>query len=64
MKVNAERLDYIDNMLLASGWQRTDIGWVAPDYMRKTLAEAVGVGSVSRSLAISAQIQIDEAITA
>ena len=64
MNLHSERLDYIDNMLLASGWKQSEIGWIAPEKIRPALASVVGVGHVSRSIAVSAQIQIDEKLVA
>lgn len=58
------RIEYIDEMLLASGWRRSDLGWLAPESFRDDLAEEVGRGSVTRWIAIAAQVQIDESYCA
>jgi hypothetical protein len=62
-KVAAARLEAVEEMLLASGWTRDDIFWLAPEDFRSALAVHMGHGHLSRSQAIAAQVQFDEALT-
>lgn len=62
-RVAAVRLEAVDEMLLASGWTRDDAGWLAPEDFRNALAAHIGYGHASRSQAIAAQVQFDEALT-
>lgn len=61
MRLSVSRLDYVDQMLLASGWKLEAAGYLAPESFRKELAIEVGAGHVRRSVAIAAQVQMDEA---
>jgi hypothetical protein len=62
-RVAAARLEAADEMLLASGWTRDDIGWLAPEDFRSALADHLGHGHLTRSQAVAAQVQFDEALT-
>ena len=62
-RVTAARLESVEEMLLASGWMRDDAGWLAPEDFRSALAGHIGHGHLSRSQAIAAQVQFDEALT-
>lgn len=59
--VQQVRLDLVEQLLLASGWDKTPAGWMAPEYIREMRAQEVGHGHVSLLVAISAQVQFDEA---
>lgn len=60
--VSREKLNLIDELLLASGWRQEPEGWLAPKAFQEQLALEVGEGHLCRSLAMRAQIQVDEAI--
>jgi hypothetical protein len=60
--VATARLEVIDGMLLSNGWTQDDIGWLAPEDFRSALAGHIGHGHLSRSHAIAAQVQFDEAL--
>lgn len=60
--IPSSRLGLVDELLLASGWACDADGWLAPKHFRHDLAQEVGAGHVSRSIAIAAQVQHDEAI--
>jgi hypothetical protein len=62
-RVAAARLEAIDDLLLASGWTHDRTGWLAPEDFRKALAGHLGQDHLSRSQAIAAQVQFDEALT-
>lgn len=61
MQIQKQRLDYLDELLLACGWSRSENGWLAPEKMRDLLVEEVGTGHVKRWVALAAQVQFDEA---
>jgi hypothetical protein len=61
--VAAARLEAVEEMLLASGWTQDAIGWLAPQDFRSALAAHMGNGHLTRSQAIAAQVQFDEALT-
>lgn len=61
MSIAKQRLEYVDELLLACGWVRYENGWLAPERFRAELAREVGAGHVKRSVALAAQVQFDEA---
>jgi hypothetical protein len=62
MQIQQQRLDYLDDFLMACGWIRESAGWLPPEQMRGALALEVGPGHLKRSLALAAQVQADEFI--
>ena len=60
MKMQEQRLEYLDNLLLACGWTQEAEGWMPPETMRDALALELGRGHLKRSLALAAQVQADE----
>ena len=62
MQIQKQRLEYLDQLLMACGWKCEEEGWLAPVYMRVMLAAELGEGHLKRSLALAAQVQFDEAV--
>lgn len=60
--IQSGRLDLVDDILIASGWANEPDGWLAPKHFREQLAREFGNGHVRRSIAIAAQVQVDEAV--
>lgn len=64
--ISNQRLEYFDEMLLASGWQKAGEYWVPPDHYREGLALKMSGSAktpitLKRCHAVMVQVQWDEA---
>jgi hypothetical protein len=65
--ISSQRLEYFDEMLLATGWQGAGEHWVPPEHYREALAVKMSGRpqtpiTLKRCHAVMVQVQWDEAV--